>query len=87
MLETRKNAIKFNSSNGVNQIAGYWFENEGVRPKAILQISHGMCEYFLRYEEFAVFMAQHGYLVCGTGRRAFLPRRMAPIIFCATYTK
>ena len=65
MLETRKNAIKFNSSNGVNQIAGYWFENEGVRPKAILQISHGMCEYFLRYEEFAVFMAQHGYLVCG----------------------
>lgn len=65
MLETRKNAIKFNSSNGSNQIAGYWLEHETVRPKAILQISHGMCEYFSRYDDFAAFMAQHGYLVCG----------------------
>ena len=30
-----------------------------------LQICHGMCEYFGRYDSFARFMAGHGYIVCG----------------------
>jgi alpha-beta hydrolase superfamily lysophospholipase len=33
--------------------------------KAILQICHGMQEYILRYEEFATFMADHGFAVIG----------------------
>ena len=35
------------------------------KPLAMVQISHGMCEYFGRYEAFADFLAAHGYLVFG----------------------
>ncbi|WP_159438297.1 alpha/beta fold hydrolase [Massiliimalia massiliensis] len=57
----------FLSSNGTDRIAYYIFRNEDTqeKPKAILQISHGMCEYFLRYSDFAAFLTQHGYIVCG----------------------
>lgn len=34
-------------------------------PRAMLQISHGMCEYFLRYEGFAEYLAEQGILVFG----------------------
>ena len=35
------------------------------KPKAIIQILHGMCEYKERYEDFMLFFAKHGYLtVC-----------------------
>ena len=33
--------------------------------RAILQISHGMVEYIERYDEFATFLSQRGYLVVG----------------------
>lgn len=33
--------------------------------KGVLQISHGMCEYIERYEDFADFMTENGWLVCG----------------------
>ncbi len=33
--------------------------------RAMVQISHGMCEYFLRYEGFAEYLAAHGFLVFG----------------------
>ena len=34
-------------------------------PRAILQICHGMCEYFLRYRPFAEWLCERGVLVCG----------------------
>ena len=37
----------------------------GMEPRCILQISHGMCEYIGRYDDFAGYMAQKGYVVCG----------------------
>jgi alpha-beta hydrolase superfamily lysophospholipase len=45
------------------------------KPKAILQIAHGMAEYSDRYDEFACYLADRGYLVCandhaGHGRHA-----------------
>ena len=40
------------------------WEPEG-EPKAILQIIHGMVEYIGRYDEFATYLAERGYLVCG----------------------
>ncbi|MBR2801185.1 MAG: alpha/beta fold hydrolase [Erysipelotrichaceae bacterium] len=50
------------SADKVNQIhAGCW-EPEG-QPKAVLQIVHGMQEYFGRYDAFAQFLAKNGYLV------------------------
>ncbi len=33
--------------------------------RAILQISHGMCEYIERYEPFAEYLCRNGILVCG----------------------
>ncbi|MBO4323498.1 MAG: alpha/beta hydrolase [Clostridia bacterium] len=38
--------------------------------KGILQISHGMAEGIARYEKFAEFMADNGYIVIGDDHRA-----------------
>ena len=35
------------------------------KPKAIVQIIHGMTEYIGRYDEFAHFLVEHDFLVCG----------------------
>lgn len=59
------------SSNGKDTIVFYVFEPEGQggtageKPRAILQICHGMCEYLERYSSFAQFLNSHGILVCG----------------------
>lgn len=57
----------FDSSNGTDRIAYYlfWEEHPARPPKAILQISHGMCEYLLRYSDFARACTSQGYIVCG----------------------
>lgn len=51
------------SSDGKTALAAYRTETE--QPHALLQISHGMCEYFLRYEGFAEFLSQNRILVFG----------------------
>jgi alpha-beta hydrolase superfamily lysophospholipase len=58
---------KFLSSNQQDNITYYIFQNDDPswKPKAMIQISHGMCEYLLRYEDFAEYLVQNGYLVCG----------------------
>lgn len=43
-------------------IHGCRWEPEG-KPKAVLQIVHGIAEYAARYEEFATVMSQQGFLV------------------------
>ncbi|MBC8610011.1 lysophospholipase L2 [uncultured Ruminococcus sp.] len=57
----------FLSSNQKDRIAYYVFQADPLTqpPKAVIQISHGMCEYFLRYSDFASFLVDHGYAVCG----------------------
>lgn len=40
-----------------------WIPSSSV--KAVLQISHGMVEYIDRYDDFARFLCEHGYLVVG----------------------
>lgn len=59
-----KQTLNYLSSNGVSQIHAVCWYPDG-EPKAILQIVHGMIEYVERYEDFAVFMADNGYIVCG----------------------
>ena len=39
-----------------------WMPEGEIR--GVLQIVHGMCEFVERYDEFAAFMAEHGYVVC-----------------------
>ena len=65
MSEVKKSAIGFDSASGTNHVAGYFYEQEGVSPRAIVQLSHGMCEYIGRYDDFARFLVEHGYAVCG----------------------
>ncbi len=40
---------------------------DGMRPapRAVVQISHGMCEYLERYGDFAAYLNDRGILVCG----------------------
>ena len=40
-------------------------------PKAIIQLSHGMAEHVLRYEEFANILNENGYTVFGDDHRSF----------------
>lgn len=40
-----------------------WFPEGEVR--GVIQISHGMCEYVMRYDDFAEYLASHGFVVCG----------------------
>ena len=56
----------FPSSDGEHQVhAVLWLPEEGS-PKAVVQIVHGICEYALRYEDFALFLTGHGYAVAGS---------------------
>lgn len=65
MSEIKKSVIRFKSSNAVNTVTGYYYTCPDTVPRAILQISHGMCEYIDRYADFAAFMAKNGFVVCG----------------------
>ncbi len=57
--------IKFTlpSHNGEDTVACYLEIPDN--PRAILQICHGMCEYFERYREFVDFIKLAGFAVCG----------------------
>lgn len=65
MSACRKDAIRFPSADKQHTTAGWLYSSDTQKPKAIVQISHGMCEYVGRYEDFAEFMVQNGYAVCG----------------------
>ena len=56
--------IRFTSNDGKTRVAGYIFEPM-CAPRAMIQISHGMCEYIMRYEHLANELCARGYLVCG----------------------
>ncbi len=53
------------SADNCSQVVCYFYVPSNTAPKAVLQISHGMCEYIRRYEHFADFLCQRGYVVCG----------------------
>lgn len=59
-----KESGTFKSADGRHDIAYYVYTPAGA-PKAVLQISHGMCEYIERYEDFIGYLCGRGFLVCG----------------------
>lgn len=60
----KKEELYFDSRDGVTKLhAVRWIPEE--KPRAVLQIVHGMAEYVERYDEFARKMAEHGFLVVG----------------------
>lgn len=64
MAIIRKEAY-FNSSTGVNSIRTLIWQDKDVKPRALFQISHGVCEHIGRYDDFARFLAAHGFVVFG----------------------
>ncbi len=54
----------FKSHNGIFDIS-YYIYKPTQKPIAVLQISHGMCEYIERYENFILFMTNAGVAVTG----------------------
>ena len=55
----------FLSADGVHQVhAVLWLPADG-KPKAVVQLVHGICEYALRYAPFARFLTGKGYAVVG----------------------
>lgn len=55
----------FHIMSGDGKTALACYRTECKNPLALLQISHGMCEYFKRYAAFATFLARRGILVFG----------------------
>lgn len=51
------------SSDSIHSIHARWHIPN--QPTAVLRICHGMCEYIDRYDDFAEFMAENGFVVCG----------------------
>jgi len=60
----QKSESYFNSTDGIHKLHTIIWEPEN-EVEMVLQISHGMCEYVDRYDEFARFLAEHGILVVG----------------------
>lgn len=68
------------SQNGKDRLHLALWEPSGP-PRAILQISHGMCEHILRYGEFGQFLADQGFVVIGNdhlghGKTAASPQEL-----------
>ena len=60
----KKEEFSFLSSDGVTNIRTIRYIPED-KPKAILQISHGMVEFIDRYELLAKYLTDRGILVTG----------------------
>lgn len=55
---------EFTSSDNNSIIKGFFYEPL-CKPIAVLQVSHGMCEYIRRYDHFADYLTSKGIVVCG----------------------
>lgn len=60
----RREEGTFRSSDGLNDIKYYIRYPEGS-PKAVIQIVHGMREFFGRYDELCEHLCSKGFVVCG----------------------
>lgn len=63
-----KQTLKHISNDGVPIYCQIW-QDESRPCRGLLQIVHGYAEWVDRYDEFATFMAQHGFLVFGEDHR------------------
>ena len=59
-----KNEFTYPSHDGKTPIHAVIWRPEG-EVRAVLQISHGVAEYILRYEPFAAYLTERGFAVVG----------------------
>ncbi len=55
----------FDSANGIYKVCGKIMKPLNTEVKGIIQISHGMCEYIDKYDDFSEFFLEKGYAVVG----------------------
>ena len=65
MASYTKETTRFLSADGKTQVAAFFYSPTVDAPKAVIQISHGMCEYIGRYEPTIEVLAAAGFAVCG----------------------
>ena len=93
MADIVREPIEFASADTKTTIKGWVWLPEG-EPKAVVQITHGMAEHIERYDEFARFLADRGFAVCGhnqighgasvtDGRYGCLPEHNGPEVLVA----
>ena len=63
-----KEVFDYPSSDGHSRISAevYTPEEAPAMVQAVVQVSHGMCEYVGRYEDFARELCRHGIVLCGS---------------------
>lgn len=61
---TRTEQVSFLSTDGKTRINGIIWWPDG-QPKAVVQLVHGMAEHIMRYEPFARYLNDKGFVVCG----------------------
>ncbi len=63
-MTANKKAFSFASSSGLSDIyACKYTPADGITPKAVIQIAHGMAEHHERYEDFIEFLTTNGFIV------------------------
>ena len=64
-MSLKNEELRYPAANGKDTITAQIWYDDDEKPRCVLQIVHGMCEYMGRYEDFAGFMAKNGVVVCG----------------------
>ncbi len=57
--------FSFLSADGHTTVHAYIWRPTSIQPRAVIQLSHGMCEYIERYDEWARRFAEAGFIFCG----------------------
>ena len=65
MSEILFEKTSFLSADGKTPVAAYFWYQADVKPRAVIQLSHGMCEYITRYEAWARRFVEAGFAFCG----------------------
>ena len=65
IVMVNKTTLSFPSKDGIHTIYATKWQSDDISPIAILQLIHGMAEHIGRYDEFACYLAQKGYIVVG----------------------
>ena len=65
MTQPNCEPLRYPSADKQHTIAGYLYTAPGAAPRAVIQISHGMCEYIGRYQALIDFFTARGFVVAG----------------------
>ena len=60
----RKEAY-YTSNDGRHKVRALVWADDAAAPVGVVQIAHGVCEHIARYDAFARYLAQAGFVVCG----------------------